>query len=85
MHAFYSSSSTRKLEYRYSNDNIKTYKMKKLLRITMLSLNFLVISNYLFSQNTFPSSGSVGIGTTSPTGSSILEIKSTTQGLLIPE
>jgi len=34
--------------------------------------------------NTFPSTGSAGIGTTVPNASSILEIKSTTQGLLIP-
>src|SRR6266446_9869851 len=36
------------------------------------------------AQNTFPSSGSVGIGTTTPNSSSILEVKSTTQGVLIP-
>src|ERR1043166_8626873 len=34
--------------------------------------------------NTFPSTGSAGIGTITPNASSILEIKSTTQGLLIP-
>lgn len=42
----------------------------------------LVISTY--GQNTFPSIGKVGIGTTSPNASSLLEIKSTTKGLLIP-
>jgi hypothetical protein len=36
------------------------------------------------AQNTFPSTGAVGIGTTTPNISSILEIKSTSQGLLIP-
>lgn len=34
--------------------------------------------------NTFPSSGKVGIGTTHPNNSSLLEIKSTNKGLLIP-
>jgi len=34
--------------------------------------------------NTFPASGSVGIGTITPNSSSKLEIKSTTKGLLIP-
>src|SRR5207342_1645808 len=37
-----------------------------------------------FSQNTFPSSGATGIGTTSPAASSLLEVKSTTKGVLIP-
>jgi hypothetical protein len=35
------------------------------------------------AQNIFPSTGSAGIGTTAPNTSSALEIKSTTQGLLI--
>ncbi|HEX5150939.1 MAG TPA: tail fiber domain-containing protein [Parafilimonas sp.] len=34
--------------------------------------------------NTFPANGAVGIGTTSPNSSSLLEIKSTTKGVLIP-
>jgi hypothetical protein len=34
--------------------------------------------------NKFPSSGAAGIGTTTPNSSSLLEIKSTTKGLLIP-
>ncbi|HVX52689.1 MAG TPA: tail fiber domain-containing protein [Chitinophagaceae bacterium] len=34
--------------------------------------------------NTFPSSGKVGIGTTTPNTSSLLEIKSTNKGILIP-
>lgn len=34
--------------------------------------------------NTFPASGSVGIGTTSPDASSILEVKSSAKGMLIP-
>ncbi len=38
----------------------------------------------LQAQNTFPASGKVGIGTNTPNSSSLLEIKSTTKGLLIP-
>jgi trimeric autotransporter adhesin len=34
--------------------------------------------------NTFPSTGSAGIGTTAPDASSALEIKSATQGILVP-
>src|SRR5215831_10853978 len=34
--------------------------------------------------NTFPSTGAVGIGTISPNASSLLEVKSTTKGFLIP-
>ncbi|MEZ5015029.1 MAG: hypothetical protein R2794_12125 [Chitinophagales bacterium] len=34
--------------------------------------------------NTFPATGSVGIGTTTPASSSLLEMSSTTQGFLVP-
>jgi trimeric autotransporter adhesin len=36
------------------------------------------------AQNIFPSTGSAGIGTTTPDASSLLEIKSTQKGILIP-
>jgi hypothetical protein len=49
----------------------------------LLSLSVLGIIN-AHSQNTFPATGSAGIGTTTPSASSILEIKSTKKGLLIP-
>lgn len=39
---------------------------------------------YLISLNIFAQSNNVGIGTLSPDQSSILELKSTTQGLLVP-
>src|SRR5689334_11476547 len=55
--------------------------MKKIF--TTIAL-FLVINFYAKSQNTFPSSGSAGIGTTSPNASALLEIKSTKKGVLIP-
>jgi len=37
-----------------------------------------------FGQNIFPGSGAAGIGTTAPDSSSLLEIKSTSKGILIP-
>ncbi len=37
-----------------------------------------------YAQNTFPASGSVGIGTTTPNASSLLDITSTTKGILLP-
>ena len=52
-----------------------------------LSLSIIILFTLLTgsnAQNTFPSTGSVGIGTTSPNASSLLEIKSTAKGLLIP-
>src|ERR1043165_5980463 len=36
------------------------------------------------AQNTFPSTGAAGIGTTTPAASSLLEIKSTSKGVLVP-
>lgn len=37
----------------------------------------------VYAQNTFPATGAVGIGTTAPNASSLLEVKSTTKGVLI--
>lgn len=46
---------------------------------------FVVITTFVSSQpNTFPASGSVGIGTISPNSSSVFDITSTTQGMLVP-
>lgn len=53
-------------------------KMKKIL----LSACVLACM-YANAQNTFPASGSAGIGTTSPNASALLEMVSTTKGLLI--
>ena len=38
----------------------------------------------LTAQNTFPSTGAAGIGTTAPNVSSLLEVKSTSKGILLP-
>ena len=55
--------------------------MRKIL-LTM-ALCF-IVNVYAQSQNKFPSSGAAGIGTTSPNPSSLLEVKSTKKGILIP-
>jgi trimeric autotransporter adhesin len=44
---------------------------------------FVMITSYSKAQNIYPSPGSVGIGTLTPDASAALEIKSTTQGILI--
>jgi len=54
--------------------------MKKLFILTA----FLMYQLHSSAQNKFPANGSVGIGTTSPNSSSILEVKSTKQGVLLP-
>src|SRR4030095_16325743 len=52
--------------------------------LLVLLMQTFSISKDLHAQtNTFPSTGRAGIGTTTPNASSALEIKSTTQGLLI--
>ena len=55
--------------------------MKKIYIISLLAF---CVHNAVAQTNTFPSTGAVGIGTTSPNASSLLEIKSTTKGILIP-
>ncbi|MBA3647750.1 MAG: tail fiber domain-containing protein [Chitinophagales bacterium] len=61
--------------------------MKNLQRLTvvfLLMIRITVITNYSNAQNTFPSTGSVGIGTTTPNTSSLLDMISTTKGMLAP-
>src|SRR5580698_1406541 len=55
--------------------------MKKTTLILLLSS---LITATTLAQNTFPATGSVGIGTTTPNAASLLEVKSTTKGILIP-
>lgn len=57
--------------------------MKNLFFVVLFTLLFTV--NKIQSQtNTFPTSGSAGIGTTSPNASSLLEMSSTSKGFLAP-
>ncbi len=58
--------------------------MNSKLYTTFIGLFFIVFTGLHAQTNTFPSTGSVGIGTTTPDASSLLEIKSTKKGLLIP-
>src|SRR6476659_708106 len=65
------------------------YIIKKKLKQMKTRLLFAAIAGILYcssamSQNIFPSTGAAGIGTTSPNASSLLEVKSTTKGILIP-
>ena len=53
-------------------------------QLLCLVILFSVFATISFAQNTFPSTGAAGIGTTTPDVSSLLEIKSTSKGLLIP-
>lgn len=59
--------------------------MKKNLTLLAVAAILLVSTQKTNAQtNVFPASGKVGIGTTTPNVSAILEIKSTTKGVLIP-
>ena len=61
----------------------KTSNMKKLL--TTACILFVITQIKLSAQtNTFPLTGSAGVGTLTPNASSIVEMQSTTQGLLAP-
>lgn len=57
--------------------------MKKIIFILVLFITSGAI-HQLSAQNTFPSSGAAGIGTSTPNASSLLEISSTTKGVLLP-
>ena len=50
----------------------------------LLFLGGLLAGFTSYAQNTFPASGSAGIGTITPDASALLEIKSTTKGMLVP-
>jgi len=52
--------------------------------ITLIAIVCFLFTSDVFAQtNSFPSTGAAGIGTIKPNASSLLEIKSTTKGLLI--
>jgi hypothetical protein len=55
------------------------------MKSTVLVVSSLLVLQFAGrAQNTFPSNGAAGIGTTSPNASSLLEVKSTSKGILIP-
>lgn len=59
--------------------------MKKIFNSLFFATITIIFSEITSSaQNTFPSSGAAGIGTTAPNASSLLEVKSTTKGVLFP-
>ena len=58
--------------------------MKKNFTLFVMMVCFIISKNTTAQTNKFPSSGAAGIGTTTPSSSSLLEIKSTNKGLLIP-
>lgn len=58
--------------------------MKKIFTVLLMMFGIIISKNLTAQTNKFPSSGAAGIGTTTPDVSSLLEIKSTNKGLLIP-
>ncbi len=58
--------------------------MKTIILLLLNALLFSLVCEDINAQNTFPSTGAAGIGTTTPNTSSLLEMNSTTKGLLIP-
>src|SRR5436190_15261795 len=56
--------------------------MRKTFLLALLC--FAGISYVNAQTNTFPSTGAAGIGTLTPDASSLLDVKSTTKGVLIP-
>ena len=68
----------------YSSSKIKYMKTKPYALVAILIAFIFTAPQYLQAQNTFPSTGAAGIGTTTPDASSLLEIKSTKKGFLVP-
>ncbi len=67
--------------YTSNNQNKSTTSFTKSILLTFLMVAGI---NSLFAQNKFPATGAVGIGTTTPNASSLLDIVSTNKGILIP-
>lgn len=59
-------------------------KPKTIFLITTAVATCLCCSFQIQAQNIFPASGAAGIGTTTPNASSLLEVRSTTKGVLFP-
>ncbi len=67
----------------FHNNAILLSKIIVMKKITLFAITIFIVA-VASAQNTFPSSGSAGVGTITPDASSALEIKSTSQGILIP-
>ncbi|MBK8845600.1 MAG: hypothetical protein IPO27_03160 [Bacteroidetes bacterium] len=59
-------------------------QIENLTLLLLVLLHFSVIKNATAQTNTFPATGSVGIGTVTPNASSLLDVTSTSKGVLIP-
>src|ERR1043165_1079231 len=53
-------------------------------KVSIITISFIYYLTANAQTNTFPSTGAAGIGTTTPNASSLLEVKSTSKGVLIP-
>lgn len=58
--------------------------MLKNITLTLATFLMLALVNPVSAQNTYPGSGAVGIGTLSPNSSSLLDVTSTSKGVLLP-
>src|ERR1041384_2825932 len=65
-------------------NNLLLLSDKNLKKLTTALLLSAMTGTAWAQTNTFPTTGSVGIGTTAPAASSLLEVKSTTKGFLLP-
>ena len=62
----------------------KNKTMKQIYTLATIIMVSMILPQIMQAQNIFPANGSVGIGTTTPSASSIIEMTSTTKGMLIP-
>ena len=58
--------------------------MKRISKYISVAAIFLTYVQKIDAQNTFPATGAAGIGTTIPNASALLEVQSTTKGMLVP-
>src|SRR5439155_16631123 len=65
--------------------HLKKVSMKNTILLCSLACFVIFFSKISIAQtNTFPSTGAAGIGTTTPDASSLLDVTSTTKGVLVP-
>lgn len=82
---FFDNSANEKLEIGYGNSGTASpYTSTSYIAITNNDLNFLGGASGVTNLATLKNGGSLGIGTTSPNSSSLLDVTSTTKGFLPP-